>query len=151
MIKSEKLWAAYHHIAKLAELHEDERGNSWAQGTYGLPTKFRSLTDSNYDYLFRGLNQSFDDAIKSIKDIYLAPDDVCGTGMCIAGWYVYLDRLPMNRVGNVLVDGTPEHVSDYVQEDSGLDYIQRCRLFDASNTLDTIRVLLIEYTGEDRS
>ncbi len=38
-LDADGLWETWHHIAKLAELGADERGNMWNQGTYGYPAE----------------------------------------------------------------------------------------------------------------
>jgi hypothetical protein len=50
-LDADGLWATYHHIAKLAEMGEDERGNKWLQERFQMPLEYlvqaplRALSD----------------------------------------------------------------------------------------------------------
>lgn len=83
--------------------------------------------------------------------------DLCGTACCFAGWAVHLagDHF-VNDVGcdmegcdcDEIVaeapDGNIEHIAERAQELLGLDWRERGRLFNGSNTLDQLREVVAQ-------
>lgn len=135
---TDRLWATYHHIAKLDQAGKDSRGNYWEQGTWGCPASARM--------------HGVDSAQAATPDVFYEADELCGTAMCFAGWYAVLNGKRMSRWGTVEGDsGRPMGVATYTQEDAGLGRDQRHDLFGAGNSLKTIAAELTRITGEDRS
>lgn len=132
-----KLWETYHHIAKLHELGQDERGNIWHQASWGHP---------------RGLEPAVLELEPPVLELELVQgDELCGTAQCFAGWYGTLHGLRRSQHSRVEpAPGVVQHVSDFTEEDAGLEHIQAQALFTGSNTLPRIADLLAKYTGEDR-
>jgi hypothetical protein len=125
------LWAAYHHIAKLSELGGDERGNTWNQATWG-----RSSDNAGVQQIGR----------------FVPPDELCGTGMCFAGWYCCLKGVQMDGHGAVMepVAGRMR-VYHYAVAAAGLrgnPWVSA--LFAAYNDVEGIGEVLVQITGEDR-
>lgn len=127
------LWETYHHIRKLSEMGSDEHGNTWNQLTWGWPVR-----DDG-------------DSIAPQNREYFSASELCGTGMCFAGWYCYLKGLKMNGYGYAADSyGSRIPIGVYVMRASGLVNRGAIPLFSPSNDLPRIAEILIRCTGEDR-
>jgi hypothetical protein len=130
-LDTDGLWETYHHISKLSEIGQDERGNTWSQDSYGKPAG-SSATGW-------GIHHGF-----------VAADELCGTAQCFAGWYVTLQGMAMNGRGIVLAGTQAAPVADVARRHAGLTDLDVVRLFCSFNTLADIAGLLVDITGEDR-
>jgi hypothetical protein len=132
-VNSDRLWATYHHIAKLEELGGDEQGSRWFQGEWGVPAASAHRIDSD------------------TTNFMPLAEHKCGTSQCFAGWYVTLAGMPQDQWGRVKCgDGSVASVSQWVAADSGLGCSSAGDLFRGINDLGDIRRYLIRLTGEDR-
>lgn len=132
MLDIDGLWETYFTIKKLAELGQDERGNSWAQGTFGCR-----------------YNHEPPEELAGQYNTFVAAGELCGTSQCFAGWYAALKNVHMNGWGNVKVNGVVAEVDFYVMQAAGLEVFEAQRLFSGANSLEDIADILVAITGED--
>jgi hypothetical protein len=136
-VDTDGLWAAYHHIAKLRELGADERGNQWNQRTWGQPVSDAWTVDLE---------------TRSYLGPYVPAGELCGTGMCFAGWYCCLKGVKMDGHG-MIMDADRRRVPVYLYAAlaaglAGDPWVNA--LFAPHNDLARIADVLTQITGKDR-